>query len=570
MKHLLLISVAACGFNASGDNTVNDATGTHPEDANPGCHGGIIFTPNPATTANGIARATAYLEGFAGVPTYVWTVDGGTDFTTTGAQNEWVEFSIADARAYTVRLRFDDTFDQCLPDEETLNVTTGPAQDVFRLRVRSGSLPPQEHAILLPPGAQTYAYGDFAVSPALAIHPTLKHAGSPVPAYLKLMPQAAADEIVEAFAGSDGTVQANVVPAAHYVLVVPSVPGVAPQLLTAAFQTQPNPMLTLATGQTISGTVLGPTGAPLAGAHVQLSIGGVPDAVKDTLAGVPSTLTTTAADGTFSVLAVVPSGNPPITVDVVPPATSGLPRLDATGTFDPAAPLAVAYASTMAPHDLAGISVPSHASVTIVGAIANAGTVNGTVATGTVLATASVDATHHLTTLRAPPAMLSAVVDTGAVTAIDVASPPTMIDPPAAVPWAVHFDRTDGGTVPIGLFVDAAPLGALAATGAQPIHAVSTASGASFALPSGSEYELRISDPQNRVAPLTLPMTHDVLLPRTTIVTGTVTVSGVGAASNALVQVMCGTCTGVARARPLASTTTDTGGNYHYALATPP
>src|SRR5204863_4301309 len=103
-------------------------------------------------------------------------------------------------------------------------------------------------------------------------------------------------------------------------------------------------------GSAIGGTVYGPSGAPLAGAKVQLRI-----------EQLPSTLAITAADGSFSLLArPLPAVmNPLIAVDVTPPAGSGLPRLLAQSTtvFDLQNQLQIHYLSTLALRDLQGAKI---------------------------------------------------------------------------------------------------------------------------------------------------------------------------------------------------------------------
>src|SRR5207302_1778204 len=83
----------------------------------------------------------------------------------------------------------------------------------------------------------------------------------------------------------------------------------APRHLTWAAATT---TLAVDAGSAVSGVVTDAANAAVAGAKVQLAI-----------AGVPSTLTTTAADGSFTVRAVAQTGAS-VAVEVVPPAGRGL------------------------------------------------------------------------------------------------------------------------------------------------------------------------------------------------------------------------------------------------------
>ena len=308
-----------------------------------------------------------------------------------------------------------------------------------------------------------------------------------------------------------------------------------------------------------------PSGAALAGAHVQLSANGI-----------PSTLTTTASDGSFTVLEKFGAG--PITVDVTPPDASGLPRLTATAAFVPTAAFAVTYASGLVPRDLAGAHVSSggvpvaNARVTLVGPVDTVGTVVAGVsasASGAVHATATTDASGALPTLRAAPRALAAVVEGTilAVAAVDLtAGAPSTIAVPATRTLAPMV--LDAHALALaGVALDVVPTGALALAGLQPTRVYSDASGsATLVLAGGGDYEIRAHDPQSRAAPVTAIVDDDtglstIALHAATVVSGTIEIDGqAGGAPSALVQVLCKTgpsCVGVARTRPLAEVTTD-------------
>jgi hypothetical protein len=73
---------------------------------------------------------------------------------------------------------------------------------------------------------------------------------------------------------------------------------------------------------------------------------------------------------------------------------------------------------------------------------------------------------------------------------------------------------------------------------------------------------------------VTLPATPGgvpaiVHMPAATLVSGDIAVNGLGASAGALVQVLCATCTGIDRTRPLAEVTTDGAGHYVFAVPDP-
>jgi hypothetical protein len=164
-----------------------------------------------------------------------------------------------------------------------------------------------------------------------------------------------------------------------------------------------------------------------------------------------------------------------------------------------------------------------------------------------------------------------------AVVAVDLGTGvPASLAVPAAVAIQPHV--VDAAAQPIaGITVDAVPVGFLALAGAQPIRATSDARGAvAFSLASGGTYDFRLADAQARVAPLVKPAVASDSVPATfpmpaaTIVTGGVEINGLGPAANAVVQVLCASCGGVERTRPIVEVTTDGAGNYHYAVVDVP
>lgn len=578
MREKLVALVALAGCGAGGADSGNQT------DAGSGCSAFITFDPDPANAIAGpiaTERAIAHFTGVTGLPTYVWTVTMGTSavtFSDAQADHSAIEFAIPTAGTYDVRLDVTSGSTSCPTAVEHLNVLAGTADQTYRLRVRAPTAPPQERLITIPIGTPTYAFGPYGLDRGKDRTGTVTAGAAKVPAYLRIAPAAAPDQIVEAFSDGNGAFGATLLEQAQTIVVIPATPGLAPRRFTSDFASPPR--FDLDAGSAITGTVVGPTGAPLAGAHVQLAFDDV-----------PSTLTTTAADGSFTVRAVSdPSAT--ITVDVTPPATSGLPRLTVSGqTFDAAQPFAIAYDPGLVPSDIAGAQVTrggtgvANAPVSVSHTIPMAGTVtsggSGAVgASGRFRATAMTDATGHLPSLKLPPTgSLSVVVQVAAgdyaVATIDLSGGvPATIDAPPAVPIA--FTIADLGDHPLdGVTVDAAPIDALALAGAVPIRVVSSATGGvSLGFSSGGYYDLRLRDPRSRAAAVTLPATTNgvplvVKMPTATMVSGDIAVNGVGASAGALVQVLCASCTGIDRARPLAEVTTDAAGHYVFAIPDP-
>jgi hypothetical protein len=374
----------------------------------------------------------------------------------------------------------------------------------------------------------------------------------------------------------------QVLPQPHNVLVVPMVTTVAPKLIAGWMVG--TTLLAVDQGSTISGTVVGPTGAAIANAKVQLDINGT-----------PSTLATTDSGGNFHVLAE-PIVGANVTVEVVPPSATGLPRLVATSTsFDLTQPVAVAYASSVTTCNLSGALVHRGATplantvVTVVGTLASIGTVNAGVtaqASGQVRIGTSTDANGKVLSTLIPNAPLSAVVTAGpadyAVTPIACGS--TTIDAPAMILVSSIVQNNAGAGLP-GARVELTPTGALALAGVSSSVTVSDFSGtfvvsmASGGTNGGGHYDLRIDSPSGHGAPATLlnqsafptkTLPATIPLPKALLVSGTITVAGsANPVAGGAVQILCTNCAGLDIDRPLAETATDNAGSYAIAVLDP-
>jgi hypothetical protein len=245
----------------------------------------------------------------------------------------------------------------------------------------------------------------------------------------------------------------------------------------------------------------------------------------------------------------------------------------------------VRYASTLVVRDLAGLQLQrggnplAGATLTVVGALSSAGTIGGLSAIGDVRATATADASGALPARLVAAGPLTGVIGASAtdlaVVPLDLSSsvPATLTAPAmAAITTTISHGDALGG-----VSVQLVPQGELALVGAGPIYLTSGANGTvSGAVASGGTYDLLITDPAGRGAPLAIrDVTSSTLaaayeLPEPVHVSGELTLTGnpnrlVGAA----VQILCESCDGVDRARPLAEGASDQGGTFTLAVPRP-
>ena len=578
---LLALLVAACGADkyATNPDGSQNADANPGSDANPGCSIAITFTPSSPVAPITVRAAATVFDG-PGVLDYTWTVKLGTQtIQTTYASptdHSQVDFDAMVAGSYDVTVKITPQF--LCPDGVTSLTVAAPNANFADYRVRVW--PPPQLAPTQEQVVRVYGGGDFGHSitldPGIAISGTISAGGTGVPADLRFMPVAAPDAYVESFAASDGTYNARLLGQSHQVLIVPAAPGLAPKL--ASWSTTASSDFTVGAGHVVTGSVLDSGGNPVAGAQVQLAA-----------AGVPSSLATTASNGSFTLHDSFATGAM-VDATIVPPAGSGLARLAASSAFDLTQPLVVRYAS-LATCNVGGVAVQrggankAGAQVTFVGALAGtAGTVtagSAANATGSVQIAATADATGHLPSTLAPKVALSAVVAIApgdlAVTAVNLATcpPPTIVAPAQLTAAGKTVDPTLAALS--GVQLDAAPSGALASAAATAVQTSSTSTGAySIRLASGGTYDVRFSDPLGRAAPLVLLGVTPASLPASAMlaaalhVTGVLSVSG-GASQlpGASIQVLCTGCSGVDASRPIAETATDATGSFRLAVPDP-
>lgn len=575
---VILAALAACGgADASGpgdagtDGTVSDS--------GPTCGVSVTFQPPMQFAFPGSrVRAVAQVDGSTGVLAYSWQVKrNGTPITFDNAAPDMsaVEFDAAIAESYTASV----DVPSCGDGTGTVNVTV-PGANTTQVRLRvyppsSVAAPPNEKLVIVSGGANM-SVGVVSVDPGVMVNGT-----TGAQAYLRFIPLVARDAYVEAFSTTGGQFGVRVLNQPHDVLIVPLVAGFAPRLVTSWI---PGMNLPLDGGTLVSGVVRDPQNNLLAGAKVQLTIGGI-----------TSTLGTTDANGAFSVRTSMTTGSS--TIAVTPPATSGLPRLVATGAFDLAQAVQVKLDAGIAVRDLAGAvvrrgGVPQpNAFVAIVGTFPNAGTVTtGALvvnATGEVRATATANGSGVLPALRAADEQLFAVVSpaTSDVTMAPIdlrGAVPVTVDAPTMVSRTVQL-RNSTGTPLAGAVVEAIPKATLAMSGAGIVRAIADGSGnATALLAPGATYDLHYVDPRGHesgrmAGPRTvqdqtaLPATFD--LPKAVEMKGSLALAGnpqpIGSAT---IQVLCavGTeCTPATRPFPLAEGASSAAGAFAVAVTDP-
>lgn len=342
-RAVLLLALAGCAGDVAGSDYTDGGTGA---DANTsGC--AIAYDPtDPVASPILPIRVYTTILDPQGVVTYSWAVSfGGTAvaYTAQAADLSQISFIAPDPGIYKVDVIVNGS-PACTNGSTNINVgAPGANADVFRLRtVPSPTLaPPQETYIQVKGGAEVDR--TIALDAGVSVTGLVRNSGTGamVAAYLKFIPRSMPTAFTELFSVSTGVYTLRLLPIDHDVLVVPTSTALAPKLVTwsaAPLTTQ----LEVGPGTLVTGTVRAPSGAGLAGAKVQLYAGGV-----------PSTLGTTAGDGTFSVRTDFPTSATTVTVKVTPPATSGLPRLEATSVFSLASAMQINYAASLTTCELA-------------------------------------------------------------------------------------------------------------------------------------------------------------------------------------------------------------------------
>lgn len=537
------------------------------------CYSTLVFSPS-MPIAGDLVRVEAALS-VGGSYDYDWSVTyqaSAVPFDTAQANGSAIEFTATSAGVYRVQLTPSGGPEACpqIDGELTVLNPSGNTVDV-RLHVTPPAgveaVPIARRLRFM--GGGDYAMGPVVLEPGVVASGAVFASGVGAPAYLRFAPVGNEHAVVEAYTSSTGTFTARVLDQAHQVLVIPTDTSLAP----ARLMWTPGDNLDVGPGAAITGTVVR-GGTPVANAKVQLAIDGV-----------PTTLGTTAGDGTFSVRGTLAAGRP-VKVVVTPPAATGLPRLEAEGMLDPTAPVTITYAA-LTLRDVGGatvrrLGVPANSpEVTLVGT-ATAGTVTaGTTASATGIARVAVTAGSNgaLPSALAPAWALSAVVEVApgdlAVSAFNLtAGVPATIDAP---PMLTRATAADFGGPLDGARLSLVPAGPLALAGATTVELTAGATGAVTAdLASGGTYDVVWSDPAGRAGQRVTPgVAAAALAPSYTLspplhITGTLSVTGSpNKLQGAAVEVRCNTCTGLASERPVFEVTSDAFGEFDVTITDP-
>lgn len=569
----IALAIALTGCAANDGNSPND------------CAVSLSFDPaNPIAGPTSEVRVTSVVSAPPDVRTFYWSVrnNGSTvDFEDALPDESAITFLALNTGVYEVTLDVSIPSASCNQARQTVTVRDMSATTLdVRLHVTPPlgiDAPPIDKPLLLEGGGD-HDLGAVVFEPGLVISGTVRDNGGNdlAGAYMRFVPAGAPEAVVETYVGTTGTYSARIANQSTEVLIIPSSTVIAPRRFT--WTSGALAPYVLDAGTPVSGVVRGPGGTPLGGARVQFSVGGV-----------PSTVATTAGNGTFTARASELVGD--VTVMVTPPAGSGLPRLESTSTgFDLNQSVTIAY-NNITLRDLSGTQVTrnaaalANAKVTVVGTLAAIGTVTAgpsANATGTLRIAASANGSGILPGTLVPAASLDAVIEAGpgdyAVAAFNTtaAVPGTIIAPVMTMfATTVSYD----GDMLGGARLELLPTGALALAGVPTPSFIANAAGVvNGVAAAGGEYDVWWSDPGNRAGVIAVPgvsagavaSTPSIVLPKPLLIFGTLTLQGdPNKISGAAVELRCQQCIGIERDRPLAEVASDSQGAFELAVADP-
>ncbi|MEO8552081.1 MAG: hypothetical protein ABI678_19020, partial [Kofleriaceae bacterium] len=317
--------LTGCAGGAYDGPHGNDATSPG-DGASPPC---LALHVEPAQPNVGDHVKVTATVNAPGVIDYQWRVDGVETTSYEALDHSAIGFDAPSPPApHTVTVDISPA-DTCGGTQRNTTVTVhdpNAATVMYRLRVipPASLAPPQETLIVVQ--GHTNADRPVLVDPGLTLAGTVMSGGTPVPAYVTFRPVAGpAFGLV-----TTGTFSAHLQLLAHVVKVIPQDNTLAPRMFAWTSISGPN-VFPVDAGTPVHGIVRDRANNPLQNAQVQLE-----------QLGLPSTIATTDSTGQFTVHATFDATDP-ITATITPPATSGLPRLTATGNFDLAQQVQVSY-----------------------------------------------------------------------------------------------------------------------------------------------------------------------------------------------------------------------------------
>jgi hypothetical protein len=585
----LAVTFAACADFAGDDGGFPD--GAIPQDATvqvdaapavdarpPGCE--VVLRADPSQPVVGDdVTVTATIERAKGPVVPTWTVRDVNHVPiepTIGRGGESIAFRVTAIGTYQVRVDLGPD-SGCWDGEHSIAVRAPDAaraqwwlQVVFPDRL---GLPPHEERVWV----ESSGVVDIGVEEAIAVDlPVVDATGAAVPAVVRWsrLPGVRRPYAVPVESATDDTGRVRTRLRDHddyEVLIVPRcADGAACPLAPTVYRSWAidDGALVVVAGQELTGTVRGPGGGPLAGARVVLTVDGV-----------PSTIATTAADGSFAVR----SSRLGRARVVVAPDGGGLPRLEASLDVIAGEPITVRYAA-LATRALTGAAIRfggeayAGARLTVVADIAAAGTIGqgaaSVVAPGRFVASQVTGPDRALLALVAPAVPVSVVLEPVppilSVIEVDLAaSAPAAFD---AVPLATLRGRVsapDGGD-PGPVRIRAVPTGALAAaTGMAAGDTTGATGGYQLLVAAGGTYELVASDPGERFAEARRPgaaagTVPDLALRAAVALDGSLRALGspVEALRGASIALRCLECTGPEASRAVAVTLVGSTGRF--------
>jgi hypothetical protein len=583
-----VLALAACTGGANGEQGGSGGLpdgGVAASDA-PTAQCSVVIQVTPTSPQVGVdetVRATASTLDVDGTITYAWmaTLEGGSaEVDPAAADNSAITIPVTGPGALHIQLTLPDHPECTVPAADVNILPTDFATASYRIRVvppATTDIPASDALVQVHGGVDTVTTLGVTAPFAFTGGHVVDGAGSGVAAYVRMTPLGAPLSVVEAYSGADGKLPTlNVLGQTHAALIVPTNTALAPSVVQ--WMPSGTSTFTVGPGTTVAGVVHDPSGQPLVGAMVALTIDGVPSTIG----------TTTGATAAFT-LHATPSAGATIGITVTPPAASGLPRLVASSTaIALGSSWTISYAAALTTRDLSTLHVTraaapvANASATIVGAITTAGAINdGTTnvtAAGDVRLVLATDANGALSG-RAPAAPLSLVVTQStsdvSLTAIDLtaAVPASVV---SAAPVAVTSTLSVNGTAIAGTHAQATGRGPLAGLVVE-ATANPTTNQLSLPLAAGGAYDLRLDDPAGRAVPLTQTIASATAtdlgileLPASVHLTGSVIVLGSAQSiAGAAVQLLCTQCSGTQASTPIAQGAADTNGRFRLAVPDP-
>ncbi len=577
-----LFLIASCGsdFADDGGNTVDAGNGN--DDAGAvGCSLALVASANPAVGQP--VEVTASVEGNSfGLQEFTWTIDlGGViqSITELADPVDRISFTPQEAGPYRVLVEGTVGGDSCTP--ATLNVgvvATGARVASYRMRVMpAGGAPMQDVSIDVYGGADSVLPVSVLAPGDIATGRILDAGGAGVSAYVRArLRDSTSPADYEAFSNGTGDFSMRLPPGRFDVLVVPQDGSLPAALFSDRAPAEIGTTLSLLAPTTVSGRVLDASGSGLAGARVSLLVDGA-----------RSTEATTAANGSFSVLA---TGSSLTGLAVAPPPSSGMPSLRAEAlsgqTVNSASDVVIRFSN---PSISATVDISDSVGAPMPGAHAEwradlpaAGTVNaGSVeaVAGTLRVEATADGSGRVQSSLVARTSSLVVRSTDGSEARIMSDIPWATAPISAlslqtlvtVPVATSVLDTGAG----GANVEASPMGLLAPQTA-PTRSTTIADGStSLALIQGGSYRLTVGHPTGgqhaqfltnvqagSIGPIALPGT---VLAQGQIAIGSPTESGAGAQ----VRLYCDDCTGADAERVHASAVADETGRFTFRVSDP-